>query len=255
MTQPEPQANEPGKMNESPIERLKRSAGKAVPPKKEVVPMVVPEMPEPIPEPNVEFKEDKKPVRREFKFLPAFWTIASVMSLAVNIVLLLVLVVLLQNLKSVGVTTMGLTDQLLGGLYNNFVKMDNATIKTQIPVNANVPLNIIVPVRATTQISLAEAAVIRNAHVVINTSTLNIDANATVTLPKDTPLTVNLDFPLQVTDAIPVSLLVDVNIPLKNTELSDPFNGLQDVVRPYYCLINPDATSIIDNSFVCSQNP
>jgi len=64
-----------------------------------------------------------------------------------------------------------------------------------------------------------------------------------------------MDFPLQVTDAIPVSLLVDVNIPLKNTELSDPFNGLQDVVRPYYCLINPNATSIIDNSFVCPQNP
>ncbi len=267
MSQPESKSNEPSKMkkllnggeaDESPLDRIRRSVGGNTPQKKVAVP--APNMDIPIQSQTASKIKSKtestaKYNKREYRFLPAFWTIASVISFTVNIVLLLILAVLLQNLKTVGGTATGLTDQLLGGLYDNFVKMDNASIKTQIPVNTNVPLNIIVPVKTTTQITLAEAAVIRNARVIINTGSLDINANATVTLPKDTPLLVNLDFPLQVTDTIPVSLVVEVNIPLKNTELSDPFNGLQDVVRPYYCLIKPDATSVIDNSFVCSQNP
>jgi len=265
MSQPEPEQNEPSKMkkllnggtDESPMAKLQRTVGTGAMQNKEITPstpkMDISSQPEVISKPKS--KTGYKLGSGEWKFLPAFWTIASIMSFTVNIVLLIVAAILLQNLKTVGVTVTGITDQLLGGLFNNFVKMDNATIRTQIPVNANIPLNITVPVKATTQITLAEAAVIRNAHVVINTGNLNINADATVTLPANTPLTVNLDFPLPVVDTIPVSLLVDINIPLKNTELSDPFNGLQDVVRPYYCLIKPKATSLIDNSFVCSQNP
>jgi len=268
MSQPEPKKNGPSKMKkllngggmeESPLVKLQRSVGSGRFQDQEIAPVIPPvhpsKQPDVVSRPKSTPKTSKKSDSGGWKFLPAFWTIASIMSFTVNIVLLVVAGILLQNLKTVGITVTGVTDQLLGGLYNNFVKMDNATIRTQIPVNANVPLNITVPVKATTQITLAEAAVIRNAHVIINTGSVNINADATVTLPANTPLTVNLDFPLPVTDTIPVSLLVDVNIPLRNTELSDPFNGLQNVVRPYYCLIRPDATSLIDNSFVCSQNP
>lgn len=243
-----------GGSEESPMARLQRSVGTA--PRKDVAPRA--DLPDHA-EMNSAPKQPSKPRTKtgvnfnlgEWKFLPAFWTIASVMSITVNVVLLIIVAILWQNLNTVGVTVTGISDQLLGGLYNNFVKMDNATIRTQIPVNADIPLNISVPVRTTTQITLAQAAVIQNAHVVINTGTVNINADATVTLPANTPLVVNLDFALPVQDTIPVSLLVDVNIPLKNTELSEPFNGLQDVVRPYYCLIKPGAASIIDNSPVC----
>jgi hypothetical protein len=265
MSQPESKQNEPSKMkkllnggeaDESPMARLQRSMGGNISQKKETAPKAdVPKQPKTVSKPAFQPKAASKTGTGGFKFMPAFWTVASVMSFTVNIVLLIVVAIVLQNLGTVGVTVTGITDQLLGGLYNNFVRMDNATIRTQIPVNADIPLNITVPVKATTQITLAEAAVIRNAQVIINTGSLDINANATVTLPANTPLVVNLDFPLQVTDTIPISLLVDVNIPLMDTELSAPFNGLQDVVRPYYCLIKPKATSIIDNSFVCSQNP
>jgi hypothetical protein len=272
----QPESKEPSKMkkllnggngdsNESPLDKLKRSVGTNTPPQPQMeaapnggaptqVETLQPSQPQPIIRTRGK-AGDSRFTAAEWKFLPAFWTIASIMSIVVNIVLLIIVAILWQNLNTVGVTVTGISDQLLGGLYNNFVKMDNATIRTQIPVNANIPLSITVPVRTTTQITLAEAAVIRNAHVVINTGSVNINADATVTLPANTPLTVNLDFALPVQDTIPISLLVDVNIPLKSTELSEPFNGLQDVVRPYYCLIKPDATSIIDNSFVCSQNP
>jgi hypothetical protein len=139
---------------------------------------------------------------------------------------------------------------LLGGLYTNFVKMDQATIATNIPVDANIPLDIVVPVQATTQIRLAEAAVIENAHVQINTPSLTLNARAVVTLPAETPLTVRLDFPLPVQDTIPVHLDVPVKIPLNETELHEPFVGLQEVVEPWYCLIEPEAT--VNGLRVCS---
>ena len=250
MSQPEPNQNEPSKLkkllsagdsDESPISRLQRTAGKNAPAK--TTPAALTSQPKQggsvsTPKPASKPRAASKPGARGLKFLPAFWTVASILSMTVNIVLLIVLALVVQNFKTVGVTLTALPDHLLGGLYHNFVKMDNASIKTQIPVNANIPLNITVPVRATTRITLAEAAVIRNAQVIINTGSLDINASATVTLPANTPLTVNLDFPLQVTDTIPVSLPVDVNIPLNQTELHEPFVGLRQVVEPFYCMLN-----------------
>ena len=139
---------------------------------------------------------------------------------------------------------------LLGGLYHNFVKMDQATIATTIPVDANIPLNIVVPVEATTGITLAEKAVITNAHVVINTPSMSINAPAQVTLPAGTPLTVTLNFQLTVQNTIPVHLDVPVNIPLNQTELHEPFIGLQQVVEPWYCFVEPDAQ--VNDVQVCS---
>ncbi len=178
------------------------------------------------------------------KIGPVFWTVASIISLLVNIGTVIVLIIVIQMLGGPKKTLALAQDQasgLLGGLYMNFVKMDAATISTTIPVDANIPLNITVPVQATTKITIAEAAVIPNAHVRIDTGALNIDANAQVTLPAGTPLVVKLDFPLQVQNSIPIHLDVPVNIPLNHTELHEPFVGLQKVVEPYYCFLQPTA--------------
>ncbi len=188
-----------------------------------------------------------------FKFLPAFWTVASIMSFTVNVVLLIALSLTLQTLRQFPTIPAIASDQasgLLGGLYTNFVKMDDATISTTIPVDAVIPLNIVVPVQATTRITLAEEVVIPNAHVRINTGALNINADAVVTLPANTPLMVNLDFPLTVQNSIPIHLDVPVNIPLNQTELHEPFVGLQKVVEPWYCIVEPSAT--VNGLQVCS---
>lgn len=201
-----------------------------------------------------EIKSSAAPAKMSrFKFLPAFWTIASIMSVTVNIVLLIALLLALQTLNSFPTIPAIANDQvagLLGGLYTNFVKMDQATIASTIPVDAVIPLNIVVPVQATTRITLAESVVIPNAHVRINTGALNINADAVVTLPANTPLMVNLDFPLNVQNSIPIHLDVPVNIPLNQTELHEPFVGLQKVVEPWYCLVEPDAS--INGLLVCS---
>ena len=197
-----------------------------------------------------------------YKILPAFWTVASVISTIVNVVLIGILLVLLQVL---GKTPFQANDQfagLLGGLYENFVRMDEATISTTVPVNAAIPLDITVPVRTTTRIVLADATTINGAHVIINTGGVDIDADAVVTLPAGTPLNVILDFPLPVkTDPngnqiqVPINLSIPVNIPLKDTQLHDPFVGLQGVVKPYYCLVEPNA--VWKGNQICSplSNP
>ena len=185
------------------------------------------------------------------RFLPLFWTLASILSLIVNVVLIGILLMLWLRPY----------DQfsgILGGLYNNFVKMDQATIQADIPVQANSPLNINVPVTiptVTANIKLTSQAVITGVGVNITGGDINVNStDATITLPVGTPLSVSIEnltsFVLPVQDQIPVSLNVPVNIPLSQTQLHEPFVGLQEVVRPYYCLLEPAAT--VNGVLVCS---
>lgn len=187
------------------------------------------------------------------KYLRALWTMTSVISMIVNVVVIIVLVIVLwayRDIKLPEGVDITMVNKLLSGLYSNFEKMDRATIETVIPVDAQIPLDITVPVQTTTQITLAETVNIPNAQVVINTGGLNINSNARVTLPAGTPLTVNLNFDLPVRDTIPVHLDVPVKIPMADTELHEPFVGLQDVVRPLYCLVDPNATGL-DTQLIC----
>lgn len=197
--------------------------------------------------------QPKQDVSRGERFLRALWTITSLISMAVNIVVIIVLVVAFwayRDIKLPEGVDITMVNKLLSGLYTNFEKMDRATIETVIPVDAQIPLDITVPVQTTTQITLSETVNIPNAQVVINTGGLNINSTARVTLPAGTPLTVNLNFDLPVRDTIPVHLEVPVKIPMANTELHDPFVGLQDTVRPIYCLVDPKATDL-DTQLIC----
>jgi hypothetical protein len=173
--------------------------------------------------------------------------------MTVNIVAIIVIIVLFWAYRSIKVPEsidVTMVNKLLSGLYSNFEKLDRATIRTTIPVDAQIPLDISVPVQTTTQITLADTVVIPNAQVVINTGGLNINSNARVTLPAGTPLNVNLNFDLPVQTSIPVHLEVPVNIPMAETELHEPFVGLQDVVQPLYCLVDPNATNL-DVQLIC----
>lgn len=190
--------------------------------------------------------------RRE-KFLRAIWTMTSVISMMVNIVLIIVLVIMFwayRDIKLPENVDITMVNKLLSGLYSNFEKMDRASIKTVIPVDAQIPLDITVPVQTTTQITLSETVNIPNAQVVINTGGLNINSTARVTLPAGTPLTVNLNFNLPVQDTIPIHLDVPVNIPMADTELHEPFVGLQEVVQPIYCFVDPNASNL-DGQLIC----
>jgi hypothetical protein len=192
-------------------------------------------------------------MRRSEKYLRALWTIASMFSMILNVVVIIFLVIAYWAYRDIKVPEsldMTMVNKLLSGLYTNFEKMDRASIDTVIPVDAQVPLNINVPVQTTTQVTLADSVSIPNAQVVINTGGLNINSTARITLPAGTPLTVNLNFDLPVQASIPIHLEVPVHIPMAETQLHEPFVGLQEVVEPIYCFVEPSALNL-DGQVIC----
>jgi len=190
--------------------------------------------------------------RRDWKFAQAFWTLTSLLSLVVNVILVVVLISLGRQLF----TLKGIVEeQLLGGLYENFILMDEAHIQTTIPVSAQVPAKFDLPLKTDTVVILTEDTVLDNATVArMTTGGLTIEnAPATIVLPVGTRLPVALDLIVPVDQMIPVSLNVNVDIPLNQTDLHEPFVGLQEVVRPYYRMLDgmPGSWS----ELMCGQRP
>jgi len=171
--------------------------------------------------------------------LRTFWTWGSALSIGLNVILLLVIIVLANQLF---VIKQLVGDQLLGGLYVNFVKMDQAHITKEIKVNDQIPIDFSLTISQDTVVTLTENTSIPNATVVsLNTGGLVIrNAPANITLPVGTTLPVHLELTVPVKTIVPVSLKVPVDIALNETQLHEPFTGLQNVIAPYYWLLKPE---------------
>lgn len=189
---------------------------------------------------------------RPDKLAPAFWTVTSIISLTVNVILIALLIVLGQHLFSIKRLA---GDNLLRGLYENFILMDQAHITTVIPVETEVPVQFDLPVKATTNVILTENVRISGARVVLQTGGLQIlDAPTNIILPAGSSLPISLDIVVPVNTTIPIKLDVAVDIPLKDTDLHEPFVGLQRVIGPLYWLLAPDINSPADLP-LCQANP
>ncbi len=186
------------------------------------------------------------------KFGPPFWTIASVISLTVNVILVIVLVSLLFNIPRFNVgNAMNLGDSFLGGLYTNFEKMDRAHITTNVQVDTTIPVKFDLQLNQSTNVILSQAVTIDNAVVTVKTGGLNItNALTTIVLPQGTILPIVLNLTVPVDTTVPITLNVPVDIPLEQTQLHEPFVGLQEVVKPIYCMINSGALDL-DGEPVC----
>jgi hypothetical protein len=160
---------------------------------------------------------------------------------------------------------------LLGGLYANFVKMDEAHILTQIQVNDTIrvkdtiqvddtiPVVFDLPLAQNTQVVLTQDTPIKNATIYLNGiavpldlvlrqgTPLNISLNLTV--PVSQTLPVKLSVPVDLT--VPVNLTVPVDIPLDQTQLHAPFVGLREVVAPYQGML-ADLPSSWDETPLCA---
>ena len=168
------------------------------------------------------------------KIGPAFWTIASLISISVNIVLFVLLILIGRQLFAIKDLA---SNQLVGGLYQNFIKMDQARITTTVEVNDTIPVVFDLPVQTNTIVVLTEPTRIKGANVNLSTGGLTIRAPSNITLPAGTELPVSLNIVVPVNTRVPVKLTVPVDIPLQQTELHEPFVGLQNVVAPYNDLL------------------
>lgn len=184
------------------------------------------------------------------RLLPAFWTVGSLFSIVLNVVLITVLILFARHLFTLKELVQ---DQLIGGLYSNFVRMDQASIVTTvkvdttiqvrdtIQVNDSIPVVFNLPLDQKTEVVLTKDAYIGNTTVVLNGSNVNMP----ITLSKGTRLNIGLELVVPVSQTVPVvldvpvnlevpvQLEVPVNIPLNQTELHQPFTGLQQVIQPY----------------------
>src|SRR6266498_3418105 len=189
---------------------------------------------------------EPKPKWPRLKLLPAFWTVASVMSLTVNIILIIALLIMYQMFGAVQgmqVYASNRASGLLGGLYTNFVKMDQASIRTNIHVEKEIPVQFSLNVSGPTDVTLSRPVTINGALVTVQTGGLNIvNARATIVLPEGQVLPINIqNLVVPVDQKVLAVLDVPVDIPLDQTELHEPFVGLQKVDEPWYCFIQPDA--------------
>jgi len=175
---------------------------------------------------------------------PAFWNIASIVSLSVNVVLIIILILVgkqLFTLKDM------VSNQLIGGLHQNFIKMDQARITTTVQVNDTIPVVFDLPVQAETTVVLRKDTRIKNAIVNLSTGGLSIvKAPANIVLPAGTKLPISLSI------TVPVTLTVPVDIPLNKTELHEPFVGLQSVVSPYDTML-ADLPSSWEQTPLCRE--
>lgn len=221
-------ASDAGEATELPAEAI---TGEAVMASAINVESEVPAQPQP--QPTAEDQEGKRESR-----MRTLWTVGSILSILLNCILLVMLVVLGNQLfvikKMVGL-------DLIGGLYANFVKMDEASIKTTITVSDQIPINFNLPISQNTVVTLLEPTSINGARVSLTTGGLVINnAPADIVLPAGTNLPVHLEMVVPVQQTVPINLTVPVNIPLNQTELHEPFTGLQQVVSPFFWLLKPE---------------
>lgn len=188
---------------------------------------------------------------------PRLWTTASVISLTINILLAIILIILVISVYRLKLDMAKIMDAstsvmgLPGGLYENFEKMERANIQTNVVVNTSIPVKFDLQLNQQTNVILSQDVTITNALVTVNTGGLNISrANTTIVLPQGTILPVNLALTVPVDQQVPVTLNVPVDIPLRDTQLNDPFVGLQNVIKPLYCLLEPTAVNM-DGNPIC----
>lgn len=198
-----------------------------------------------------------EPKSRASLFGPRFWTMASIVSLTINILMAIILIILVISVYRLKLDTekiMSVSNSLLdlpSGLYENFEKMDRASIQTNVKVETSIPVKFDLALNQQTNVVLSQDVTINNALVTVNTGGLNIArANTTIVLPQGTTLPVLLNLTVPVDTQVPVVLDVPVNIPLSQTQLNEPFVGLQEVIKPLYCFLEPTAVNL-DNQPIC----
>jgi hypothetical protein len=205
----------------------------------------------------------------------AFWKAAILFSLAVNLVLLLVVLalgMLVFQIKN------AIAAPLVGGMHASFVQMDEASIIATVQVDDTIQVNDTIHVVDTIQVhdtlpvvfdlplsALTTVTLTRDTTIPDTTVNLNgVPVPTDIILPSGTPLDIQLNLIVPVSQSVPVvlnvpitlavpvnldvpvDLTVPVNIPLRETELHAPFTNLAALVEPYDTLLDAAPSSWAD---------
>jgi len=191
------------------------------------------------------------------KYLPAFWTVACIFSLMVNILLITLLIAFGHNFFTLKAL---ISKGLVNGTSDSLALMDKAHIVTTVPVQTtvqlqdNLPVVFDLPINQSTQLSLVQDTRIPGAYIYLNNTAVSTD----LTLPAGTPIQANFNMtipvdttvPMSVT--VPVSLQVPVDIAIDQTDLHQSIVGLQGIIEPYKTIMGSAFNSPKEFS-LCNQ--
>ncbi|MCB8943626.1 MAG: hypothetical protein H6658_07715 [Ardenticatenaceae bacterium] len=160
----------------------------------------------------------------------AFKTFAILFSFTVNIV---VIIVLLLAAPLIIPIVDSIAKPIVGGLTSSFVDMSKAKIVRTITVEDEIPIEFTLPLETKTDVVLAESVPLNvPAQFNLPGNGGRINGQVAIELPQGLILPVELKLEVPVQEQIPVALNVDVEIPLDETELGQPFNTLRGLFEP-----------------------
>lgn len=160
-----------------------------------------------------------------------FWRFMIIFSFIVNLVLIIIL--LLAGLFIFQIKAQ-IADPLIGGLHSTAVGLDEATIDWVIPVRDTIPVKLDIPLQTNTTVVLTDPVPLTVSALIdlpgLNAS--NVPATVQLTLPEGLALPVALDLVVPVDEPLDIALDVRAVIPLRRTQLHDPFEQLALLFEP-----------------------
>lgn len=172
------------------------------------------------------------------KFFPAFWTVACIFSLLVNIILVGLLVSFGHHFFELKALV---SDGLVSKASDSLAMMDQAHLVITVPVETsvrlqdNLPIVFDVPINQSTKLALSENTNISGAKIYLNNTAVTTD----LTLPANTSLQADIDMTIPISTSVPVditvpvTLQVPVDIAIDKTDLHQSIVGLQEAIAPY----------------------
>ncbi|MCU7837454.1 MAG: hypothetical protein KZQ83_19710 [gamma proteobacterium symbiont of Taylorina sp.] len=185
-----------------------------------------------------QISENQNSAETKNKLLSILWTITSVTSVLINIIIAFIIGFILSN-------------NTIQDLYDDFQLMDQAHIKTNVVVDDMMPVKFELKLKQDTNVVLSKDVTIKGAHVSVRTTLIDItNAPATVVLPAGTSLPITLNLVVPVDQTIPIQLNVPVDIAIEETELHTPLVGFKKIIQPFYCFLFPKAVTL-DGDVIC----
>ena len=185
----------------------------------------------------------------------AFKTFAIIFSFTVNIILLIVLLLIAPLIIPI---VDSIAKPIVGGLNNSFVDMSKATIVRTINVEDEIPIAFNLPLDTETDVVLAKAVPLSvPAQFNLPGGGGSINGQVAIELPQGLVLPVQLKLDVPVEEQIPVALAVNVEIPLEETDLGQPFNTLRGLFEPLNNLLIklPDSNDELIDRVINGPNP
>ncbi|MGD8584352.1 MAG: hypothetical protein PVH65_11300 [Chloroflexota bacterium] len=166
----------------------------------------------------------------------AFKNFALIFSFVLNLIFLVLLI--LGALYIIPVMN-DVAEPVVSGLNDSFEDMGNAHIRERITINEQIPVVFDLPVQTNTVATILEPVPMSiPTQFVLPGGGGYINGNVSFSLPAGTGLPVQLDVVVPVSQSVPIVMEVPVDIPLSETELSQPFGDLRRLFAPLDSLLS-----------------